>query len=44
MFSWEGLRMFREVPKDRLVKTYVSQENFWRMEHEALYRGFLTKW
>ena len=27
VFLVEGLRMFREVPRDRLVKTYVS-ENF----------------
>ena len=44
VFIVEGLRMFREVPRDRLVKTYVS-ETFWRIRSMRLfYRGFLTKW
>ena len=39
VFIVEGLRMFREVPRDRLVKT------FWRIRSMRLfYRGFLTKW
>ena len=25
VFAVEGVRMFREVPKDRLVQTYVSE-------------------
>ena len=31
VFLVEGIRMFREVPKDRLVEVYASEE-FWHRE------------
>ena len=39
VFIVEGLRMFREVPRDRLVKTYVSENFLEDPEHEALLQG-----
>ena len=39
VFLVEGLRMFREVPRDRLVKTYVSENFLEDPEHEALLQG-----
>ena len=39
LFIVEGLRMFREVPRDRLVKTYVSENFLEDPEHEALLQG-----
>ena len=30
VFLVEGIRMFREVPKDRLVEVYASEE-FWQI-------------
>ena len=44
VFIVEGLRMFREVPRDRLVKTYVSENFLEYPEMRLFYRGFLTKW
>ena len=35
LFIVEGIRMFREVPKDRLVEVYVSEE-FWDKERKAV--------
>ena len=40
VFIVEGLRMFREVPRDRLVKTYVSENFLEDPEHEACYIRF----
>lgn len=39
VFVVEGLRMFREVPKDRLVKTYVSESFLSDPEHETILEG-----
>ena len=39
VFIVEGLRMFREVPRDRLEKTYVSENFLEDPEHEALLQG-----
>ena len=35
VFLVEGIRMFREVPKDRLVEVYASEE-FWNRERKAV--------
>ena len=35
VFLVEGIRMFREVPKDRLVEVYASEE-FWHRERKAV--------
>ena len=35
VFIVEGIRMFREVPKDRLAEVYVS-ENFWNRERKVV--------
>lgn len=35
VFIVEGIRMFKEVPRDRLAEVYVS-ENFWNQERKAL--------
>lgn len=36
LFVAEGVRMYREVPKDRLVKTYVSESFYEKEENRAL--------
>ncbi len=38
-FWWKGLRMFREVPRERLVKTYVSESFLEDPEHQVLLQG-----
>ena len=39
VFLVEGLRMFREVPRERLVKTYVSESFLKDPEHQVLLQG-----
>ena len=39
VFLVEGLRMFREVPRERLVKTYVSESFLEDPEHQVLLQG-----
>lgn len=39
LFVAEGVRMYREVPKDRLVKTYVSESFYEKEENRALLMG-----
>lgn len=36
LFVVEGIRMYREVPQERLVKTYVSESFYAKEEHRAL--------
>ena len=38
-FVVEGIRMFREVPKDRLVQTYVSESFLEKQENRAVLDG-----
>ena len=40
VFLVEGLRMFREVPRERLVKTYVSESFLEKPEHEKCLQGY----
>ena len=35
IFVTEGIRMFREVPKDRITEVYVS-ESFWKKEGQTV--------
>ena len=39
VFLVEGLKMFREAPKDRLVKTYVSEKFLSDDEHRKVLEG-----
>lgn len=39
LFVAEGVRMYRETPKDRLVKTYVSESFYEKEENRALLEG-----
>lgn len=39
VFVVEGLKMYREVPKDRLVMTYVSESFYGKEEHRKLLKG-----
>ncbi|MBS6196481.1 MAG: RNA methyltransferase [Clostridiales bacterium] len=39
VFLVEGIKMFCEAPKDRLVKTYVSQSFLEEKDHESLLEG-----
>lgn len=39
VFLVEGIKMFSEAPKDRLVKTYVSETFLSEKEHEKLLEG-----
>lgn len=38
-FAVEGVRMFREVPKDRLVQTYVSESFLEKQENRTVLEG-----
>lgn len=39
LFVAEGVRMYRETPKDRLVKTYVSESFYEKEENRAILEG-----
>ncbi|MDO4523456.1 MAG: RNA methyltransferase [Eubacteriales bacterium] len=39
VFVVEGWKMYREVPKDRLVMTYVSESFYGQEEHRSLLQG-----
>lgn len=39
LFVVEGIKMYREAPKDRLVKTYVSESFLLKEENRALTQG-----
>ena len=39
VFIVEGIRMFREAPRDRMVKAYVSESFYAEEEHQKLLEG-----
>lgn len=39
LFVTEGIKMYREVPGERLVKTYVSESFYAQEEHRRLLKG-----